>query len=79
MPDERGLDSRSIKVLDTFGDPVAVGAKTVPATAVSVRVTSDDGVTTATMHAVSFAGAWHWLVQPSDRSAYSAGRCPRTG
>ncbi len=74
-----GWDLRSIKVLDTYRDPVAVGARTVPATAVSVRVVSDNGVTTATMHAVSVGGAWHWLLQPSDRSAYSAGRCPRTG
>jgi hypothetical protein len=74
-----GWDLRKIKVLETYSDPVAVGVKTIPATAVSVRVTSDDGVTTATMHAVSLGGAWHWLLQPSDRSAYSAGRCPRTG
>ncbi len=74
-----GWDLRSIKVLDTYSDPVAVGAKTIPATAVSVRVASDNGVTTATMHAVSVGGVWHWLLQPSDRSAYSAGRCPRTG
>lgn len=74
-----GWNLRNIKVLDAFSDPVAVGAKTVPATAVSVRVTSDDGVTIATMHAVSVAGAWHWLLQPSDRNAYSAGRCPHTG
>jgi hypothetical protein len=74
-----GWDLRSIKVLDTYRDPVAVGARTFRATAVSVRVVSDNGVTTATMHAVSVGGAWHWLLQPSDRSAYSAGRCPRTG
>jgi hypothetical protein len=74
-----GWDLRKIKVLETYSDPVAVGAKTMPATAVSVRVTSDDGVTTATMHAVSLGGTWHWLLQPADRSAYSAGQCPRTG
>jgi hypothetical protein len=78
QPNE-GWALKSIKVFDTYSDPVVVGGKTVPATAVSVRVTSDDGITTATMHAVSSGGHWHWVLQPSDRSAYVRGVCPRTG
>ena len=74
-----GWNLKSITVLETYDDPVAVGAKTMPAKAVSVRVTSDDGITTATMHAVSVNGTWRWVLQPSDRAAYAAGKCPRTG
>jgi hypothetical protein len=74
-----GWDLKNINVLQTYSDPVNVGTKTIPATAVSVRVTSESGVTTATMHAVSSSGHWHWILQPSDRSAYAAGRCPVSG
>jgi hypothetical protein len=45
---------------------------------VTVRVTSDDGITTATMHAVSVRGKWRWVLQSSDREAYASGKCPRT-
>lgn len=74
-----GWNLKSIKVLETYDDPVAIGAKSLPAKAVSVRVTSDDGVTTATMHAVSVKGTWRWVLQPLDRTAYASGKCPRTG
>jgi hypothetical protein len=74
-----GWNLKSIKVLETYDDPVALGAKSLPAKAVSVRVTSDDGVTTATMHAVSVNGAWRWVLQPLDRAVYVSGKCPRTG
>jgi len=74
-----GWNLKSITVLETYDDPVAVGAKTFPSKAVTVRVTSDDGITTATMHAVSVNGKWRWLLQPSDRVAYASGKCPRTG
>ncbi len=74
-----GWALKSIKVLETYGDPVQLGSSTLKATAVSLQVTSDDGVTTATMHAVPDAGGWRWLLQPSDRAAYQAGKCPRTG
>jgi hypothetical protein len=74
-----GWNLKSIKVLETYADPISVGAKSIRATAVTVQVTSDDGVTTATMHAVSAAGKWHWVLQPSDRAAYALGKCPRTG
>ena len=35
----------------------------------TVQVTSDDGVTTATMHAVKVGGSWHWVLQPADLAA----------
>jgi hypothetical protein len=73
-----GWELKSIKVLETYDDPVAVGAKSIPSKAVTVRVTSDDGITTATMHAVSVRGKWRWVLQSSDREAYASGKCPRT-
>jgi hypothetical protein len=74
-----GWNLKSIKVLETYDDPVDVGAKSLPSKAVTVRVTSDDGVTTATMHAVSVGGKWRWVLQSSDRAAYETGKCPRSG
>ncbi len=74
-----GWNLKSIKVLETYDDPVAVGAKSLPSKAVTVRVTSDDGITTATMHAVQANGKWRWVLQSSDRTAYASGKCPRTG
>ena len=76
---DTGWNLKNLKVLDTYNDSVAVGAKTVPAEAVSVRATSDDGITTATMHAVLVNGTWRWVLQPSDRARYAAGSCPRSG
>jgi hypothetical protein len=73
-----GWSLKSIKVLDTYTDPVDVEGKSLPAEAVTVRVTSD-GVTTATMHAVSVNGTWRWVLQPVDRAAYKSGKCPSTG
>ncbi len=73
-----GFNLKSIKVLETYADPVDVEGKSRPATAVTVRVTSD-GVTTATMHAVSVNGTWRWILQPVDRAAYKSGKCPSTG
>jgi hypothetical protein len=74
-----GWNLEKIDVLETYADPVQVKATSLPATAVSVRVTSGDGVTTATMHAVSLKGKWYWVLQPLDRQAYASGKCPRTG
>jgi hypothetical protein len=74
-----GWNLKSLKVLETYDDPVHVGSKSLPSTAVTVRATSDDGITTATMHAVSVGGRWHWVLQASDRAAYARGACPRTG
>jgi hypothetical protein len=74
-----GWNLKSIKVLETYADPVYVSGKSLPSKAVSVRVTSDDGVTTATMHAVSVNGGWRWVLQPVDRAVYKRGKCPSTG
>ena len=74
-----GWNLKSIKVLETYDDPVHVGATSLQSKAVTVRVTSDDGVTTATMHAVSAGGKWRWVLQAADRAAYAGGKCPRTG
>ncbi|HEX7527154.1 MAG TPA: hypothetical protein VF327_12650 [Gaiellaceae bacterium] len=71
-----GFRLKSFKVLDTYSEGVEVEGKQTPSTAVTVQVTSDDGVTTATMHAVKSSGSWHWMLQPADLAAYAAGRCP---
>ncbi len=74
-----GWDLKSIKVLETYADPVYVNGKSLPAKAVSVRVASENGVTTATMHAVSANGSWRWVLQPVDRAKYRKGTCPSSG
>jgi hypothetical protein len=71
-----GFDLQKFKVLQTYPDTVAIAGKATPSTAVSVRVTADDGVTTATMHAVSLNGKWRWILSPVDYAAYKRGRCP---
>jgi hypothetical protein len=71
-----GFDLQKFKVLQTYSDTVVVSGKATPATAVSVRVTADDGVTTATMHAVSVKGTWRWILSPTDSTAYKQGKCP---
>lgn len=74
-----GWNLKSLKVLDDYSDPVSVGTKTLNSRAVTVRVTSDDGITTATMHAISVHRGWRWILQPSDRLSYLNGTCPRAG
>jgi hypothetical protein len=71
-----GFDLQKFKVLQTYPDTIVVAGKATPATAVSVQVTADDGVTTATMHAVSLNGTWRWILSPTDSSAYKQGKCP---
>lgn len=71
-----GFNLKTFKVLETYDEPTDVGGTTSPSTAVSVRVTSEDGETTATMHAVSVGGKWRWILQPADAAAYTKGRCP---
>jgi hypothetical protein len=71
-----GFRLRSFKVLETYSEAVEVEGKETPSTAVTVQVTSDDGVTTATMHAVKIGGSWRWMLRPSELAAYAAGRCP---
>jgi hypothetical protein len=71
-----GFRLRSFRVLETYDEPVGVEGRSLPSTAVSVQVVSDDGVTTATMHAVRVAGHWRWVLAPADLAAFRAGRCP---
>jgi len=70
-----GFGLRKFKVLETYEESVPVGGKKTESTAVSVQVTSDDGITTATLHAVSVDGKWRWILQPADRAAYERGVC----
>ena len=74
-----GWNLEKIDVLETYADPVDVKATSLAATAVSVRVTSGDGVTTATMHAVSLKGSGCWVLAAARWQAYASGKCPRTG
>jgi hypothetical protein len=71
-----GFNLKTFKVLETYDEPTDVAGTSTPSTAVSVRATSEDGETTATMHAVSVGGKWHWILQPADVAAYKKGRCP---
>ncbi len=71
-----GFDLKRFKVLQTYPDNVSVAGKPTPSTAVSVQVTSDDGITTATMHAVSINGTWRWILSPTEYRAYGQGKCP---
>ena len=71
-----GFRMRSFKVLESYGEKVDVEGTEEPSTAVTVQVTSDDGVTTATMHAIKVGSSWRWMLQPADLAAYAAGRCP---
>ena len=71
-----GFDLKKVNVLETYADTVDIGGKATPSTAVTVRVTSDDGVTNATMHAVKVSGRWRWIMSPADSAAYKRGKCP---
>ena len=74
-----GFQLQQFKVLETYADTVDVGGKPTSSTAVSVQVTSDDGMTTATMHAVLVGGKWRWILSPTDYAAYKRGACPKSG
>jgi hypothetical protein len=71
-----GFELQKFKVLETYSDPIVVAGTTTAATAVSAQVTSDDGLTTVTMHAVSVGGKWRWVLPASDFAAYKRGVCP---
>jgi hypothetical protein len=71
-----GFVLRKVKVLDSYRETIDVAGTPTQSTAVSVRVTSDDGITTATLHAVLVDGKWRWILQPADYAAYKRGRCP---
>lgn len=71
-----GFRLRSFKILERYDESVPVLGKELPATAVSVQVVSDDGVTTATIHAVRDRGRWHWVLSRSQLASLRSGRCP---
>jgi hypothetical protein len=71
-----GFELQNFTVLQTYSDPIDIAGKTTPSTAVTVRVNSDNGVTTATIHAVSVNGKWRWILSPTDYAAYKQGKCP---
>ena len=73
-----GFTLQSIKVLDTYKDTIDIGGKPTSSTAVSLQVTSDDGVTTATMHAVPVNGTWRWILPAGELRTYKLGNCPKT-
>ena len=73
-----GFGLRKFRVLETYSENIEVGGKSTESTAVSVQVTSDDGITTATLHAVPVAGAWRWVLQPAEYAAYKRGVCPKS-
>ena len=72
-----GFDLTSIKVLQTYADTVDIAGKPTPSTAVSIKVTTDDGITTATMHAVDLGASWRWILTPADYTSYAKGKCPK--
>ena len=74
-----GFDLQKFKILDTYADTIVIAGKATPSTAVSVQVTSDDGITTATTHAVKLKGGWRWILPPADYAAYKRGKCPSSG
>ncbi len=71
-----GFQLQNFKVLETYADTIDVGGKATRSTAVSLQVTSDDGTTTATMHAVPVGGKWRWILPAADYAAYKRGVCP---
>lgn len=71
-----GFGLRKVKVLESYQETINIAGKPTRSTAVSVRVTSDDGITTATLHAVLVDGKWRWILQPADFAVYTRGHCP---
>ena len=71
-----GFNLLKLKVLQTYTDTIDVAGKPTASTAVSIRASSDDGNTTATMHAVKVNGAWRWILSPAQYAAYAKGNCP---
>jgi thiamine biosynthesis lipoprotein len=71
-----GFGLQKIKVLETYDEAVEVDGRTESSKAVSLQVTSDNGRTTATMHAITVDGRWRWILKPADLAAYKSGKCP---
>ena len=72
----QGFNLRSVKVLDHYSEPIEVDGASEHSEAVTVQVTSDTRVTTATMHAIDVGGRWRWILSAPDRADYRQGRCP---
>lgn len=71
-----GFGLTKIRILQTYSDRVQVAGKATASTAVSLRVTADDGTTTATMHTVKVGSGWRWILSPKEYAAYAKGTCP---
>jgi hypothetical protein len=71
-----GFTLKSVKVLDSYSEAVEIDGASERSDAVTLQVTSDSGVTTATIHALPTGGGWHWILSAADRAAFSAGKCP---
>ncbi len=72
----QGFGLQKIKVLDTYGEAVDVEGRNEDSTAVTLQVTSDDGRTTATMHAIRTGSGWHWILSSAQMKAYAQRKCP---
>ena len=72
----QGFSLQRIKVLETYDEPVEIERKADDATAVTLQVSSTDGLTTATMHAIKLDGRWRWILSPAQIDAYKSGKCP---
>jgi hypothetical protein len=72
----QGFALQRIKVLESYNEPVEVDGKNDDSTAVTLQVTSSDGLTTATMHTIKLDGRWHWILSPAQIAAYRSGSCP---
>jgi hypothetical protein len=70
-----GFTLKSVKVLDSYSEAVEVDGSSERSDAVTLQVTSDTGVTTATIHALPTGGKWHWILSSADRAAFLAGKC----
>jgi hypothetical protein len=71
-----GFVLKQVKVLDSYSEAVDVDGASEHSDAVTLQVTSDTGVTTATIHAVPIGGRWHWILSSADRAAFRSGKCP---
>jgi hypothetical protein len=71
-----GFVLKAVKVLDSYSESVDVDGASEHSDAVTLQVTSDTGVTTATIHAVPIGGRWHWILSSADRAAFRSGKCP---
>ena len=72
----QGFRLNGIKVLESYPEAVDISGAPERSEAVTVQVSSDNGITTATVHAVKVGASWHWILSAADRAAYRSGKCP---